>query len=166
LVEFKLSHKERIVLESHITRTKDAIELRRMLALLWLDAGVSIAEIAKRLYVTPKTIYNWVLRFQERKKMEIELRIADDARSGRPSTIKGIIEPIIEKIINDDPRDYGYQSTIWTVSIIKDYLLKKYQINASERSISYAIERLEILWKRPRHTLALREIYWRQAKGG
>jgi transposase len=157
---------ERIVLEDHITKTKDAMELRRMLAILWVDDGEEISEIAERLRVTNKTIYNWVIRFCERKNVKIELRLADDVRRGRPRTVQGIIDPIIENIVNEDPRDYGYQSTIWTVPLIKHYLMRNYQISASERSISYAIERLEILWKRPRHNLALREINWRQAKGG
>jgi transposase len=39
-------------------------------------------------------------------------------------------------------------------------------IEVSDRTVSRAIDRLGIRWKRPRHELALRPETWRQSKGG
>jgi transposase len=166
VIDFKLSRKERIVLADHLKKANTALEVRRIQALLWLDEGESILEIASRLRVTPQTIYNWVSRFRERNSLPISERVADGERSGRPRTAQGIVEPLIEKIIDQDPREFGYQSTIWTVNLLKQYLMARHQIDVSERSISYAIERLDIVWKRPRYALARRAATWRQAKGG
>ena len=60
----------------------------------------------------------------------------------------------------------GYNSTIWTASLLQYYLLTAWQWKVSTKSISRALARLRIGWKRPRHRLALRDPTWRQAKGG
>ena len=153
-------------LEALVFRTNDASVLRRVQALLWLGAGDEIDDIAKRLCVSRRTIYYWVERFQTSDGRELAARLADKARSGRPPTAHGIIDPLIDQIIDTDPRDAGYASTVWTAGLLQHYLIGQHQVSVSRRSISYALERLEIRWKRPRHTLSRRAKFWRQAKGG
>jgi transposase len=65
-----------------------------------------------------------------------------------------------------NPRKLGYRSTVWTAALLATYLRDKHQIAVSADSVSLAIARLRIRWKRPRHNLALRPETWRQAKGG
>jgi transposase len=93
-------------------------------------------------------------------------RLADAHRSGRPVSAKGIIDPLIDAVIDSDPRDYSYNSTVWTAPLLRRYLSQHHQQEVSVRSISYALERLGINWKHPRHTLGRRDPHWRQAKGG
>lgn len=81
-------------------------------------------------------------------------------------TAQGIIEPLIAKVIDCAPQALGYSATIWTVALLKHYLQHEHGIEVSDKSISRAIARLGIRWKRPRHQLALRPETWRQAKGG
>src|SRR5919106_2480412 len=63
MTDFALSYKERSVLEQ-LTRcsTNGAKEYRRTQALLWLDKGESVPEIAERLRVSRQSIYNWAMR--------------------------------------------------------------------------------------------------------
>src|SRR5262249_29615771 len=77
-----------------------------------------------------------------------------------------IIDPLIDQVVEKDPREFGYRSTIWTASLLKQYLEEKHRIEVSASSVRLAIDRLRIAWKRPRHTLALRADHWRLAKGG
>jgi transposase len=90
----------------------------------------------------------------------------DAARSGRPRTAHGIIDPLIDAAIDTDPRELGYRSTVWTAALLQAYLSEEHQIEVCSKSVSFAIARLQIRWKRPRHRLALRPGTWRQAKGG
>src|SRR5207248_10536394 len=90
----------------------------------------------------------------------------DGERSGRPRTASGIIDPLIDEIIELDPRELGYRSTVWVATLLVHYLWDFHQISVSRQSVSMAIERLHIRWKRPRHHLSLRPEAWRQAKGG
>jgi transposase len=73
---------------------------------------------------------------------------------------------LIAQVIETDPRELGYQSTVWTAPLLKQYLRDYHAIEISRKTVSRAIARLEIRWKRPRHELALRPEHWRQSKGG
>jgi len=98
--------------------------------------------------------------------LDLSDRLLDAPRSGRPATALGIIDPLIDAVIDADPRDYGYRPTVWTAPLLQRYLEEVPAIRTSSKSISRAIARLGIRWKRPRHRLGLRPDTWRQAKGG
>ena len=166
MTHFKLSRKEQAELGWLISHTHDARLLCRAQAVLWFVAGVSVDEIAHRLFVSRQSVYNWLERFQERVQLSLSARLADGARSGRPRTAHGIIDPLIAEVVETDPRELGYRAAIWTAPLLQAYLHEEHQIMVSSKSVSFAIARLQMRWKRPRHRLALRPETWRQAKGG
>jgi transposase len=166
MTQFKLSRKEHAELEWLISHPPDARLLCRAQAVRWFVAGVSVEEIAQRLFVSRQSVYNWLERFQERAPLALSVRLADGARSGRPRTAHGIIDPLIAEVVETDPRELGYRATIWTAPLLQAYLSEKHQIVVSSKSVAFAITRLQLRWKRPRHRLALRPDTWRQAKGG
>jgi transposase len=166
MTEFILSDKERIRLQQVVSNSRDAHLVLRAYALLWLDDGDSISEIAQRLCVSRQSVYNWANRFHARASDEFLSRLADATRSGRPCIATGIIDPLIDAVIDFDPRQLGYRSTVWTAPLLVEYLRQHHQVSVSDDSVRLAIERLRIRWKRPRHRLALRSETWRQAKGG
>jgi len=161
-----LTGQVRTALLDVIAHTTDARVLRRAYALIWLDDGESVPEVAEQLHVSRQSVYNWLERFESRRNWPFALRLGDAARSGRPVTVQGIIDPFLDAIIDTDPRDLSYRSTVWTVPLLVDYLAEKQQVNASPQSVRLALARLGIDWKRPRHRLALRAETWQQAKGG
>jgi transposase len=161
-----LSSLESRALEKLIARTKDATQLRRAQALVWLDAGEPVAQIAERLRVSRRTIYHWIRRFQGRSALDLPTRLLDGARTGRPRTVQGVIDPLIDAVIDHDPRNYGYRFTVWTASLLRQYLQEVHHLAVSRKSVSLAIARLGLRWKRPRHDLSRRALHWRQAKGG
>jgi transposase len=166
MIDLMLTNRERATLLELINRTNDARLLRRAYALLWLDEGDSVAEISEQLNISRQSIYNWLVRFQKRDNLPLARRLCDAERSGRPVTVQGIIDPLIDSIIDADPRKFGYRSTIWTVPLLMSYLSKQHRLNASAQSVRLALARLDISWRRPRHHLALRSETWHQAKGG
>lgn len=163
---FTLSYREGVALGGLAAHTEDAKVFCRANALLWLDGGESAEEVAERLRVSRQTVYNWAIRFQRRGELDIFARIADGPRRGRPRTVHGIIDPLIEEALDRNPEDFGYNSTIWTAPLLAQYLLEECGIEVSCDSVSLAIRRLRIRWKRPRHHLTLCPDTWRQAKGG
>ena len=166
MTRFALDQKERRALEDLSLRTDNNHILRRTLALLWLDEEEEVQEVASRLQVSRQSIYNWTSRFQMRSDLPLCERVADGARSGRPCSAHGIIDPLIENVIEQDPRELGYRATVWTAELLEQYLWETHQIDVSRRSVGLAIGRLRFRWKRPRHHLARRPSTWRQAKGG
>lgn len=161
-----LSARLRGELETFVAYAPSAPECLRAYALLWLAEGEPVDQVAELLQVSRQTIYNWVARFQEREGLDLRVRLRDAPRSGRPPTALGIIDPLIEGLIDQDPRELGYHSTAWTAALLMQHLKRVHGIEVSRKSISAAIARLRIRWKRPRHQLALRPETWRQSKGG
>jgi len=163
---FQLSRCERQGLQDLLSHGPFAKEPCRLQALLWLAAGESPNRIADLLGVRRRTVYYWAERFQERQGLDLWDRLADSPRSGRPPTVCGVIDPLITEVIDQDPRALGYRSTGWTNALLRCYLADVHRLAVSRKSVSLALARLGIRWKRPRHALALRPETWRQSKGG
>jgi transposase len=164
--DFSLNRKERVQLEALVAHTHDARQALRACALLWLDDGESVPEVAHRLGVTRQTVYNWVGRLALHDEREVAVRLSDAPRCGRPCSAAGVIDPLIDEVIERDPRELDYRSTVWTAPLLVACLRDEHQLAVSDDSVRLAIARLSIRWKRPRHRLALRPATWRQAKGG
>lgn len=162
----ELTPREIANLENFLAAKPEARQLIRAQALLWLSDGESAEEIAERLLVSRQTICNWAQRFKMRAGLSLEERLADGPRSGRPPTALEIIDPLIDAVIEQDPRRFGYPSTIWTAPLLQRYLAEKHLLEVSISSVRLAIDRLRIAWKRPRHQLLLRAEKWRLSKGG
>jgi len=166
MAPFQLHPRERRRLLQLLDQTRDATPLRRAQALLWLHEGQSVTGVADLLLVSRQTVYNWVESFRDRTDLTVADRLLDAPRSGRPALALGVIDPLIDAIIDDDPRDYGYRATVWTAPLLRRYLEEAHGIPTSRKSVSRALGRLGLRWKRPRHRLGLRPDTWRQAKGG
>jgi transposase len=166
MASVKLSNRQRIDLETFMLHTPSAREHRRAQAVLWLAEGETADQVAELLHVSRQTVYNWAERFQQRQGLDLRSRLADAPRPGRPPSALGIIDPLIAEVIDTDPRKLGCHSTIWTAPLLREYLEQVHGIAVSQKSVSFAIARLRIRWKRPRHQLALRPEHWRQSKGG
>jgi transposase len=161
-----LNSKQAARLEALLTQARDARVFKRVQALLWLDEGDQIEEVAERLRVSRQTVYNWIARFEARAGLPLEARLADADRSGRPRTALSVIDDLIDEVIDQDPRQFGYRSTIWTAPLLQYHLAEEHGIEVCVKSVRLAINRLLIRWKRPRYHLALRDRHWQQAKGG
>jgi transposase len=166
MTPFQLRDREREELEQLLAAGAQAREHCRLQALLWLAAGEPADGIADLLGVGRRTVYYWAQRFRERPGLDLRARLADAPRPGRPRTVCGVIDPLLAAVIDTDPRDLGYRYTGWTNALLRDYLAEVHGLEASRQSVSLALERLGIRWKRPRQQLALRPDTWRQSKGG
>jgi transposase len=166
MARLSLSDRQRGELERIVSRTPVAKERCRAQALLWIADGADVAEVAELLQASRQTVYNWLSRFQERAELDLRARLLDAPRLGRPRTASGTIDELVAAVIDDDPRDFGYHATVWTAPLLSRYLRDHHVIEVSDRTISRAIDRLGIRWKRPRHELDLRPETWRQSKGG
>lgn len=166
MAPFQIRPWERRQLVRLLDRTLDATQLRRAQALLWLDEGLPVTAVADLLHVSRQTLYNWFESFTDRGDLDPADRLRDAPRSGRPATALGIIDPWIDAVIDANPRDYGYRANVWTAPLLQRYLEEVHGIPTSRKSVSRAIARLRIRWKRPRHRLGRRPDTWRQAKGG
>src|SRR5690348_1818633 len=114
MAPFQLQPWERRRLLQLLHQTHEATQLRRAQGLLWLHDGQSVTAVADLLLVSRQTVYNWVEAFRGRTDLDAAERLLDAPRSGRPTTALGIIDPLIDAVIDDDPHGYGYRATVWT----------------------------------------------------
>jgi transposase len=166
MTPISLTERQRAELEGAAVHTPSIKPCCRAQALLWLAEGESIEAVADLLHVSRQTVYNWVNRFQERDALDLGDRLGDAPRPGRPRTGGGVIAALVAAVIDSDPRTLGYHATVWTAPLLSRYLREHHQIAVCDRTVSRAIARLGIRWKRPRHQLARRPDTWRQSKGG
>jgi transposase len=161
-----LSDRQRGELQDIVSHTPAAKERCRAQALLWIADGSDVAEVAELLQVSRQTVYNWLSRFQGRAEWDLRARLLDAPHPGRPRAASGTIDELVAAVIDGDPREFGYHATVWTAPLLSRYLRDHHAIAVSDRTVSRAIDRLGLRWKRPRHELALRPETWRQSKGG
>jgi transposase len=166
MTDFHLSPREYDQLQGLLMQGPFAKQQCRIQALLWLAAGEPPDRIAELLGVCRRTVYYWAERFEERHGLDLLDRLADAPRPGRPPTACGVIDPWIAAVIDQDPREWGYRATGWTNALLRQYLGDVHQVTVSRKSVSLALARLGIRWKRPRQDLAHRPDTWRQSKGG
>lgn len=166
MIYFSLSETERVRVNNLLKTTGCAQTYRRAQAILWLDEGWAIPEIALQLQVTRQTVSNWRTRFLEERTLPASQWFQDQPRSGRPRKAEGQLDDWINEVIDKDPRGFGYHSTTWTASLLVQYLDEFHHVVVVEETVRRALARLDIHWKRPRHDLAARAPHWRQAKGG
>jgi transposase len=166
MTPLKLGIPQRHELEYLASHTPSAKERCRALALLWLDQGATVEQVAESLFVSRQTAYNWADRLHARPELDLRGRLADAPRRGRPRAARGDVDALVAGVIGSDPRERGYHATVWTAPLLGQYLRDHHAVAVSRKTISRAIARPRIRWKRPRHQLALRPETWRQAKGG
>jgi transposase len=166
MARLSLSPRQRLELEYLASHTPVAKERCRAQALLWLDEGETAQRVAELLRVSRRTVYYWVDRLDDRAGIDLRQRLADAPRPGRPRAGDDGVGPWIAEVIDTDPRALGCHQTVWTAPLLVRYLHDQHQVEVSRKTVSRAIARLGIRWKRPRHQLARRPEHWRQAKGG
>src|SRR4051812_17559451 len=95
---FQLSDQEREELQQLLAAGAHAREHCRLQALLWLAAGEPADRIADLLGVSRRTVYYWAQRFREHPGLDLQARLADAPRPGRPRTVCGVIDPLIAEV--------------------------------------------------------------------
>jgi transposase len=166
MARLSLSPQQRLELEYVTSHTLGAKERCRAQALLWLDEGETAQQVAELLRVSRRTVYYWVDRLHDPDGLDLRQRLGDAPRPGRPRAGIDGVDPWIAEVIDTDPRALGYHQTVWTAPLLVRYLHDQHQVEVSRKTVSRAIARLDIRWKRPRHQLARRPEHWRQSKGG
>jgi transposase len=147
-------------------RGRDARQVRRAQALIWLHEGRPASAIARQLGVNRRTLQRWVKRYQAQVGTPVVDRLKDHPRPGRPARHRQAIQRLIEKVWDRDPRQCGFRALLWTVPMLRCLFHKRTGHWVSTNTIRRALHQLQYRYKRPRLVLALRRSTWRQAKGG
>src|SRR5919206_205353 len=148
---WRLTPAQRRALERELARTRDAALFRRILALLEVDAGCPLGEVAQRLRVDRRSVQRWIARYRRQPNVEA---LRHQPGQGRPRRWDQALEARLELALRQRPTDLGYVGTGWTVPLLQQWL-------ASDRpgpplSVATLRRRLrerDYVWKRFRYVL-------------
>mgnify|MGYP000126622755 CR=1 FL=1 len=120
----RLREEERAVLGAALPLLGDA-ERRRALALLMLDAGETVAAVARKLGVSRQAVYNWVRRLEDAREHGDVLRSVLSAKPpGRPPVKAARVVEFLKRLERVPPAALGYESAEWTTPALLDFLRK------------------------------------------
>jgi transposase len=146
----QLTSSQRRELRNQLRSTEDVGYYRRLLAVLELSRGKSMAEVADLLCVTRQTVYNWVRCFAAHPH---PATLQDHCGKGRPSAWDEQLEALLLACLEQHPMDLGYAGMNWTVSLFQEHLFRCSGRWLSDDTIRRLLDRLGFVWKRFRYKL-------------
>jgi transposase len=145
-----LSRRQRYQLQQQLRHTQDASLWRRTFAILEIDKGKPVAEVAEALGVTRQSVYNWVQTYAE---CFDPLALMDAERSGRPSAWSPELQELLQTLLNESPTQWGFPAVNWTVPLVRQQLATWDGQWLSGDTIRRQLHDLGYVWKRTRYVL-------------
>ena len=147
---FRLNSRQRQHLRAQARTAKDGRHVRRAIALLELDQGRPVAQIAATLGVTRQTLYNWIARFEAEGG---PAALQDRGGRGRPTVWTEAVRRFLEWSLRQRPEALGYASVDWTAELLQGHLAKWMSVTVSDTTLREQLHQLGYVWKRPRYGL-------------
>jgi len=129
----------------------DANFAGRALALLELDRGQTVAQVADLLGVSRQSVYNWVAAYTQSPSPQT---LADHYGIGRPSLWTEELQALLLTCLQQRPTDLGYAGVNWTVPLLQEQLYHLSGQWLSDDTVRRQLDRLGYVWKRFRYVLA------------
>jgi transposase len=150
MIDVRLTASQRRQISSQLRATDDASYGRRLLAILALDEGEPVAEVAERLGVARQTVYNWARAFEAGGGATA---LEDHYCGGRPTVWTEELEAALLAALRQRPDQLGYPGPNWTIPLLRDHLERCGGRRLSDDTIRRRLRRLDYLWKRPRYVV-------------
>jgi len=145
----QLPNEERITLEQmYQYHPKRRCRQRAHVVLLSSD-GYSQKEIARIVRMTRKTIAGCLKSY----KRHGFLGLYDNPIPGRPPKINNEVQEHIDNYLETSPRDYGYNMSSWTISLMRHHLWTHFGIAVCIETVRQWFIRLGYSLIFPRHLL-------------
>ncbi len=148
--KLKLTAWQRRRLRRQLKETRDARLYRRTLAILEVDRGRSVLDLAFSLGVEPRSIYYWIEAYLQD---DDPAALADESRPGRPSLWTEALRRRLLATMGQSPQDLGYHPVDWTVPLLREYLGDHSDGQLSDDTIRRQLRRFGYVWKRSRYIL-------------
>jgi transposase len=146
----QLTAAQRRRLEQQLRATRDAGLYRRTLAVLETAGGRPIAEVARLLRTSPRSVYSWLESYDLARD---PAGLVDGRGGNRPSVWSEDLLAVLCTSLGQCPDHFGYQAVGWTVPLLQEHLARRGHERPSATSIRRQLHALGYVWKRPRYVL-------------
>jgi transposase len=147
----RLTPQQRFRLRRQLRTTDDLGSYRRTLALLELDRGGAVTEVALRLGVSRRTVHGWIATYRHHP---VPGSLVTRHSTGRPPEWDDDARAILRASLDQPPDHFGYQSTAWTIPLLRSHLAHWGLAGFCEATLRRQLHALGYVWKRPRYVLA------------
>jgi transposase len=145
--------RQRLALQTRLEVAGRAFVYRQALALLQIDLGRSVAQVAGELGVARRTVHRWAEKFsREGGSKALERRPGQ----GRPPQWSQELESLLESALAQPPLELGYPANGWTLPLLQAFLsvqLPELKFSLSTSTLRRHLKRMGYAWKRFRYRL-------------
>ncbi|HYK55452.1 MAG TPA: winged helix-turn-helix domain-containing protein [Flavisolibacter sp.] len=149
-------------LKAAISAVRDKRTYIRLEAVLAVALNEPVAALSMRLHKNRRSIYRWCETYLESHDPN---RLHDAPRSGRPLACRVITEKHILHALDQSPRALGYRAGGWTVALLAQYLVKRYQCTIAQHTLRRRMKEMGLRYKRPRYVYEEKDPSRVQKKG-
>jgi transposase len=146
----RLTPQRRVRLRRHLRTTDDLDLYRRTLALLELDRGSPVTEVALRLGISRRTVHGWIATYRHHP---VPSSLVTHHSPGRPPEWDEDARAILRASLDQPPDHFGYQATGWTVPLLQAHLAHWGLTGLGDATVRRQLHALGYVWKRPRYVL-------------
>lgn len=141
-----LTMSEQKRLRGIIASSTDGKETRKALSIQMSSNGRKMGEIASELGINISTVRRWLLAFIEKGFASIPRATIP----GRPKIADDEFEAAAAKALENSPKEYGYDATVWTAELLRGHLSLATHVLVSQRTMYQVLHRLNYVFKRPK----------------
>lgn len=137
-------------LQDEIRRSEEARYDHRLHGLLLVAQGMSCGEVARLLGDAPRTVENWVHRFEQ----EGLAGLVDGERSGRPRRLQQEQLRELAETLRKRPEDFGLVGGLWDGKTLAAFIDQRYGISLGVRQCQRLFRQLGFRLRKPRPLIA------------
>jgi len=146
----KLTWWQRQRLQKQLKETQDARVYRRTLAVLEVNRGRPILQVAQTLNVTRQSVHNWIASYVQSHDPHA---LRDEPRSGRPTLRTEDHQALLRWLMEHTPDEFGYFAVNWTVPLLREEWKHGTGLRLSDETVRRGLQGLGYVWKRGRYEL-------------
>lgn len=133
---------------------RKALEAIRIRAVKRVEAGESPEVVIKALGFTRTLIYDWLAKYREGG---IEALRSRKARGKTPKLDGRRMKIIYRLIVGTDPRQLKFEFALWTRSMVKELIWRRFKVKMSLPSVGRLLKKLGLSPQRPVHRAIQRD---------
>ena len=147
-----ISDRENMImaLQDEIRRNDASRYDHRLHGVLLVAQGMTGPRVAEMLGDSPRTVVNWVQRFESRGLAGL----SEAERSGRPSRLDGKQLAKVEAALRASPMDFGLSTKMWDGPTLSAFLDKQLGVKLKARQCQRLFRQLGFRLRKPRPEVA------------
>ena len=142
-----------MALQDEIRRNQSARYDHRLHGVLLVAQGMTCPEVAEYLGDSPRTVVNWVQRFEKRGFAGL----LDGERPGRPTRLSPKQLAVVGDALRQRPLDLGLSGSLWDGKNLSAFLKNRFSINLKVRQCQRLFRQLGFRLRKPRPRVAQAE---------